>query len=69
MVYWIQFSYTEGEQQVDGIARVPGMMEVEKAEKLLETNAAWKLPKEIAQENERQYQEIEQLEREEAEVS
>lgn len=65
MVYWIEFSYTEENQQVDGIARVPGMMEVEKAEKLLKTGAAWKLPKEIAQENEKQYQEIERMEQEE----
>ena len=55
-VYWIGFGYTDGNQQVDGIARVPGTMTEKEAQKLLKTNAAWIIPKEVSQEYENKYQ-------------
>ena len=65
MVYWVGFGYTDGNQQVDGIARVPGMMTEKKAQKLLKTDAAWMIPKEVSQEYEDKYRKINNIQEEE----
>ena len=66
-MYWVGFGYTDGNQQVDGIARVPGMMSEKEAQKLLKTDAAWMIPKEVSQEYEDKYREINNIQEEEFE--